>query len=43
MSVFSGRSESTVNAIWRLLVRLALIAGIAYAYGNCDAHNHTEA
>jgi predicted PurR-regulated permease PerM len=26
-----GRTENTINAIWRLLLRLALIAGIIYA------------
>ena len=28
MSVLYGRSESAVNAIWRLLVRLAFIAAL---------------
>jgi predicted PurR-regulated permease PerM len=31
MSVSPIRSESTLNAIWRLLLRLSLVAGIIYA------------
>lgn len=31
MSVFSGRAENTVNAVWRLLARLTIIAGILFA------------
>lgn len=31
MSVWTGRSEITVNAIWRLLMRLALLGAIIYA------------
>ncbi|HZO89100.1 MAG TPA: AI-2E family transporter [Chthonomonadaceae bacterium] len=31
MAVWATRSESTVNAIWRLLVRLALIGAVLYA------------
>jgi predicted PurR-regulated permease PerM len=32
MSVWAGRSESTVNVIWRLLWRLALIGILLYAF-----------
>lgn len=31
MAVWSGRAESNANAIWRLLLRIALIAGLIYA------------